>query len=92
VLQSENRTLGPRGSRHGPATAGCLSGARKAYEWLADRPLSDGSWYSTNLGGKVEDRTRDTNMTTYIAVGVYHYFLLTANRGAASAASPIFST
>jgi hypothetical protein len=54
--------------------------------------LSDGSWYSTNLGGKVEDRTRDTNMTTYIAVGVYHYFLLTANRGAASAASPIFST
>jgi hypothetical protein len=70
VLRSENRTLGARGSRHGPAAAGCLSGARKAYEWLADRPLSDGSWYSTYLDGEVEDRTRDINMTTYIAGGV----------------------
>jgi hypothetical protein len=60
--------------------------------WLADRPLSDGSWASTYLDGEVEDRTRDTNMTTYIAVGVYHYFQLTANHGAASAASPISKT
>lgn len=52
VLRSENRPLGPRRGRHGSATAGCLSGARKAYEWLADRPLSDGSWYNTYLDGE----------------------------------------
>jgi hypothetical protein len=65
----------------GLATAGFLSAARRAYEWLAGEQLADGSWYSAYLEGAVQDRTRDANMSAYVAVGVYHYFLLTADRG-----------
>ncbi len=65
----------------GLATAGMLSAARRAYEWLAGEQLADGSWYSAYLAGVPEDRTRDANMAAYVAVGVYHYFLLTADRG-----------
>jgi len=72
----------------GLATAGDLAGALKAYEWLAARQLPDGSWYSAYVDGEVQDRTRDANMAAYIAVGVYHYFLLTADRGAVCALWP----
>lgn len=72
----------------GLATAGCLAEARQAYEWLAARQLPDGSWYSAYMEGVAQDRTRDANMAAYIAVGVYHFFLLTADRGAVSALWP----
>jgi hypothetical protein len=65
----------------GLASAGCLSAAGRAFDWLAERQLSDGSWYSAYLQGIPQDRTRDANMSSYIAVGVYHYFLLTRDRG-----------
>ncbi len=72
----------------GLATAGCLAEARSAYEWLAAQQLSDGSWYSAYVDGAAQDRTRDANMAAYVAVGVYHYFLLTADPGAAFALWP----
>jgi len=65
----------------GLAIAGYLPEARKAYEWLAATQLEDGSWYSAYLQGIPQDRTRDANMSTYVAVGVYHYFLITRDRG-----------
>ncbi len=59
----------------------CISGyvaeARLAYEWLADTQLEDGSWYAAYLNGEPIDKTRDTNITTYIAVGLFHYYLIT---------------
>jgi hypothetical protein len=59
----------------------CIGGyfpeARRAYEWLADIQLEDGSWYASYLDGKPLDQTHDTNITAYIAVGVYHYYLIT---------------
>ena len=53
--------------------------ARKAYDWMRRSQLEDGSWYSAYRNGEPEDRTRDTNLATYIAVGLYHYFLITGD-------------
>jgi len=78
-------------SAMGLAVAGFLPEARRAYEWLAARQLSDGSWHSAYLEGIAQDRTRDANMSAYVAVGVYHYFLLTGDRGFASEMWPTVS-
>ncbi|MDM8537710.1 phenyltransferase domain-containing protein [Desulfobacterales bacterium HSG17] len=61
----------------GLAIGGHYAAARKAYQWLLENQLSDGSWYSSYQDGKPLDKTRDTNMTTYIAVGLYQYYLIT---------------
>jgi len=55
--------------------------ARQAFEWMRRMQLEDGSWYSAYRNGQPEDRTRDTNMATYIAVGLYHYYLITGDDG-----------
>jgi hypothetical protein len=78
-------------SAMGLAVAAFLPEARRAYEWLAARQLSDGSWHSAYLEGIAQDRTRDANMSAYVAVGVYHYFLLTGDRGFASEMWPTVS-
>ncbi len=51
--------------------------ARRAFQWLAGHQLDDGSWYCSYRNEQVEDRTRDANMSAYIAVGLYHYYLVT---------------
>jgi hypothetical protein len=61
----------------GLGVGGYLREARRAFRWLADAQLGDGSWYSAYLQGRVRDRTRDANMAAYVAVGVYHHFLIT---------------
>lgn len=61
----------------GLCIGGYINEARRAYEWLADIQLADGSWYASYIDGKPLDKTRDTNVSTYIAVGVYHYYLIT---------------
>ena len=64
----------------GLAIGGFLEEARRAYGWLAETQLPDGSWYAAYRDGVPEDMTRDTNMSSYIAVGVYHNYLLTGDR------------
>ena len=54
--------------------------ARRAFEWLASVQLEDGSWYSSYRDGEVEDTTRESNHSSYIAVGVFHYYLITQDR------------
>lgn len=61
----------------GLAIAGYIEEARAAYEWLAGIQHEDGSWYAAYQDGAPIDKTRDTNMTTYIAVGVFHHYLIT---------------
>lgn len=63
----------------GLAIGGRLARARKAYEWLERIQLADGSFYASYRNGLPEDRTRDTNMSTYIAVGVWHYYLISGD-------------
>ena len=67
-------------SAMGLAICGYLREARLAYQWLAGCQLSDGSWYAAYMDGAPLDKTRDTNVTAYIAVGVYHYYLMTGDR------------
>lgn len=64
----------------GLVIGGCLEAARQAFFWLRANQLADGSWYAAYRSGAAEDRTRETNMSAYIAVGVFHYWLITRDR------------
>jgi hypothetical protein len=63
----------------GLSIGGYLTEAKRAFEWLARMQLNDGSWYSTYIRGMPGDKTRDTNFSTYIAVGVFHYYLISGD-------------
>jgi len=64
-------------SAMGLSVGGYLGEARRAFEWLAGKQLDDGSWYTAYRQGVAEDKTRDANLSCYIAVGVLHYYLIT---------------
>lgn len=68
-------------SAMGLDVAGHRPEAELAYAWLAGQQLDDGSWHSATRDGRIEDATRDSNLAAYIAVGLYHHFLITADRG-----------
>lgn len=68
-------------SAMGLSVAGYHREAERAYEWLAATQLSDGSWWSATRNGRVEDATRDSNLASYIAVGVYQHYLITGDIG-----------
>lgn len=55
--------------------------ARRALRWLAERQGSHGGWFSYYVGEDVLDGTLDTNISAYIAVGVWHHHLSTGDRG-----------
>ena len=67
-------------SAMGLTVGGAITEARKAFAWLASMQLEDGSWYASYKHGVPEDRTHDTNMSSYIAVGLYHHFLITGDK------------
>ena len=50
--------------------------AERAYEWLRRMQRPDGAWHAYYLGNEVEDPTLDTNVTCYIANGVWHHYLV----------------
>jgi hypothetical protein len=54
--------------------------AEKAYAWLASRQNTDGSWYTSYIDGAAEDTTRDANLSAYIAVGVFHHYLISGSQ------------
>ncbi len=61
----------------GLSVGGHFERARRAFEWLAAMQLDDGSWPSAYCDGKPRDETRDSNMSSYIAAGLFHYCLAT---------------
>jgi hypothetical protein len=63
----------------GLGIGGYLEEARRAYHWLGQLQLDDGSWYTAYVNGVPVDKTRDTNFSAYIAVGVFHYYLMTGD-------------
>ncbi len=67
-------------SAMGLSVGGYYKDARRAFRWLADRQLEDGSWYTAYRQGVPEDKTRDANLSSYIAVGLFHHFLITGDR------------
>jgi hypothetical protein len=55
---------------------GQVSAAERAYDWVRRSQRHDGSWPMKTVGGKVEDASGETNMSAYLAVGVWHHWLL----------------
>lgn len=64
----------------GLTIGGYLGEARKGFEWLVENQLEDGGWYAAYKKGTPQDRTLDTNMFSYIAVGAFHFYLITGDR------------
>jgi len=60
---------------------GLRAEAERAYQWLVDTQHPDGSWCMYYLGAGVEQPRRDTNVCSYLAVGAWHHFLQTGDRG-----------
>lgn len=65
----------------GLCVAGYVPEARKAYLWLAENQLADGSWYAAYRNGVPEDLTREANHAAYISVGLLQYLLITHDMG-----------
>ena len=78
-------------SAMGLSIAGLYDNAVRAYRWLAATQLADGSWWSGTKDGIVIDSTKDTNFSSYIAVGVYHHYLITQDSGFLEAMWPAVS-
>lgn len=64
----------------GLTIGGYYKEARLSFDWMKRMQLEDGSWYASYKNGVPEDETRDTNMSSYIAVGLFHYYLITGDK------------
>jgi hypothetical protein len=62
------------------STAGRWAEHQRAFEWLAATQHDDGGWFTYYLVDGIEDPRRDTNVSTYVAVGVWHHWLRTGDR------------
>ena len=56
--------------------AGEVDAAEAAYDWCRRRQRHDGSWAMKTVAGEVEDASGETNMSAYLAVGVWHHWML----------------
>ncbi|MBI9087802.1 MAG: phenyltransferase domain-containing protein [Desulfobacterium sp.] len=63
-------------SAMGLNVAGFYREADRAFEWMLSNQNADGSWYSSYVEGRPKDRTCETNMSSYIATGVFHHWLI----------------
>ncbi|PUA80055.1 prenyltransferase [Nocardioides currus] len=55
---------------------GQVEAAERAYDWVVATQRADGSWPMKIVGGRVEDHSGETNMSAYLAVGVWHHWLV----------------
>jgi hypothetical protein len=56
--------------------AGEVDAAHRAYDWCVATQREDGSWPMTVVAGEVAEAFAETNMTAYLAVGVWHHWLV----------------
>jgi hypothetical protein len=63
--------------------------ARRAYEWLAARQLPHGGWHAYYQGDDVLDPAFDTNVSAYVAVGMWHHYLATGDQDFLTAMWPV---
>lgn len=64
-------------SAMGLSIAGFYTEAERAYKWLNETQLADGSWWSEIKDGRIINSTKETNFASYIAVGVFQHYLIT---------------
>lgn len=53
--------------------------ALRAYEWLSEVQLEDGSWYASYKDGQPLETHKVSHSVSYIAVGVWHHYLTTGD-------------
>jgi hypothetical protein len=70
-------------------TVGLLEPARAAFDWCRNTQRPDGSWPMQLRRGVVEDANSDTNFCAYIATGVWHHVLITADHSFAATMWPV---
>ncbi|MFK8042521.1 prenyltransferase [Congregibacter sp.] len=74
----------------GLSIGGEWKAAERAYRWLAEQQLSDGSWWAAYRNGVPDNRERrETNFVAYVATGVWHHYLISENRDFLSALWPV---
>ena len=54
--------------------------ADAAYDWLRVSQRPDGTWPMRSTRGVVQDGSADTNQVAYVAVGVWHHWLVRGER------------
>ncbi|KAF0119488.1 MAG: hypothetical protein FD151_1998, partial [bacterium] len=59
--------------------SGRFNEAARAYLWLRDVQNPDGSWWFSYLDDQPQDFTRDTNHSSYLAVGLWYHYLATGD-------------
>ena len=55
---------------------GQVEAAERAYAWVPTMQRADGSWPMKIVAGEVEDDRGEVNMSAYLAVGVWHHWLV----------------
>ncbi|WP_231757610.1 prenyltransferase/squalene oxidase repeat-containing protein [Microbulbifer elongatus] len=70
----------------GLSIAGERVAAERAYRWLADKQLRDGSWWAAYRDGEADrsgpsGERRESNFVAYVATGVWHHYLIYGQRG-----------
>ena len=64
----------------GLSIGGEWAAAERAYRWLAQQQLADGSWWATYRDGAADNRERrESNFVAYVATGVWHHYRVSAN-------------
>ncbi|MGC4111798.1 MAG: prenyltransferase [Nocardioides sp.] len=61
----------------------------RAWAWVRSTQRADGSWPMKVTGGSVEDASGETNMAAYVAVGVWHHWLVRRDLGFVVAHWPV---
>ncbi len=60
----------------GLLVGGEVDAAHRAYDWCLATQRADGSWPMKVVAGVVDDPSGETNMSAYLAVGVWHHWLV----------------
>jgi hypothetical protein len=69
--------------------AGRLEEVDRAWWWVRHTQRADGSWPMKVVGGVVEDASGESNMTAYVAVGLWHHWLVRRELGFVAAHWPV---
>jgi len=56
--------------------AGEVDAAERAIRWCVRTQRGDGSWPMKVVAGRVDDASGETNMSAYLAVGLWHHWLV----------------
>ena len=70
-------------------TMGRRDEARHAFTWSAQHQSADGTWPTEIVGRTVQDASVDANQCAYIAVGMWHHWLVTGDRRFVTAMYPV---